>query len=139
MNEQTLVILKPDCMQKNLAGAVLDRFAQAGLKLIACKLMQLEEPLLRVHYDFLVEKPFFPEIVSYMTSAPVLVLILQGKEAIQKTRNLLGPTDSTLAPKGTIRGDFGKDKSQNIAHASDGPDTAKKEIHRFFKSEEIFD
>jgi nucleoside-diphosphate kinase len=139
MPEKTLVILKPDCMQKNLMGTVLDRFVETGLKLIACKMMPLGESLLRKHYDFLTDKPFFPDILSFMTECPVLILVLQGESAISVVRNLLGPTDSSLAPQGTIRGDFGQDKMRNIAHASDGEDAAQREIARFFKPGEVFD
>jgi nucleoside-diphosphate kinase len=138
MIEKTLVILKPDCMQKNLAGTVMERFTKAGLSLIACKMMHLQESLLREHYDFLMDKPFFKNIVSYMTECPVLVLILSGENAIAITRGLLGPTDSSQAPKGTIRGDFGRDKSRNIAHASDSQEAAVKEIARFFTKHEVF-
>jgi len=138
MKEKTLVILKPDCMQKNLAGIVLERFAKNGLSLAACKMIQLNENILREHYDFLTDKPFFPSILSYMQECPVLVLVLVGDNCISITRDLLGPTDSSIAPKGTIRGDFGLDKSRNIAHASDSTESAQKEIARFFKAEEIF-
>ena len=125
-------------MQKNIAGTVIQRFEQAGLTLAACKMMQLNEAILREHYDFLVDKPFFPSILEYMQEHPVLVLVLKGENAITTTRNLMGPTDSSIAPKGTIRGDFGKDKSRNVVHASDSQESAAKEIARFFKSEEIF-
>ncbi|MDR2769385.1 MAG: nucleoside-diphosphate kinase [Puniceicoccales bacterium] len=138
MIERTLVILKPDCMQKNLAGTVMERFAKAGLSLIACKMMHLQESLLREHYDFLIDKPFFSNIVSYMMEYPVLILVLCGENAIAVARGLLGPTDSSTAPKGTIRGDFGQDKSRNVAHASDSQEAAAKEIARFFTTDEIF-
>jgi nucleoside-diphosphate kinase len=139
MIEKTLVILKPDCMQKNLAGTVMERFTQEGLSLIACKMMRLQESLLQKHYDFLTDKPFFPNIVSYMMECPVLVLVLSGENAVAVARGLLGPTDSSIAPKGTIRGDFGQDKSRNVAHASDSQEAAVKEIARFFTTNEIFD
>lgn len=138
MIEKTLVILKPDCMEKNITGTVIQRFEQAGLTLAACKMMQLNEAILRDHYDFLADKPFFPSILEYMQECPVLVLVLKGENAIATTRNLMGPTDSSIAPKGTIRGDFGKDKSRNVVHASDSPASAEKEIARFFKTEEVF-
>lgn len=125
-------------MQKNIAGTVIQRFEQAGLTLAACKMIQLSEAILRDHYDFLTDKPFFPNILEYMQECPVLVLVLKGENAIANTRNLMGPTDSSIAPKGTIRGDFGKDKSRNVIHASDSPESASKEIARFFKAEEIF-
>lgn len=138
MEEKTLVLIKPDGMQKNISGTVLARFQKAGLRIVACKMIQLNEAILREHYDFLTEKPFFPEILSFMQEYPVLALILKGDNAIALTRELLGPTDSTIAPKGTIRGDFGENKSRNIAHASDSIESAAKEIARFFKPEEVF-
>ncbi|HCI56884.1 MAG TPA: nucleoside-diphosphate kinase [Opitutae bacterium] len=138
MEEKTLVLIKPDGMQKNISGTVLARFQKAGLRIVACKMIQLNEAILREHYDFLTEKPFFPEILSFMQECPVLALILKGDNAIALTRELLGPTDSTIAPKGTIRGDFGENKMRNIAHASDSIESAAKEIARFFKPEEVF-
>lgn len=125
-------------MQKNLVGAVVDRFERADLEIVACKMIQLTDSILRIHYDFLVDKPFFADIVEYMTSSPVMIIALSGTNAIAKARELLGPTDSKVAPKGTIRGDFGLDKSQNIAHASDSVESANKEISRFFSINEIF-
>lgn len=124
-------------MQQNLAGTIMERFAKAGLTLAACKMMQLNENILREHYDFLTDKPFFPSILAYMQECPVLVMVLKGENAISCVRSLLGPTDSSVAPKGTIRGDFGKDKSRNVVHASDSEASAHKEIARFFKTDEI--
>lgn len=136
--ERTFVIIKPDGMEKHLAGTILERFMKNGLELVACKMIQLDENILRQHYDFLADKPFFPDILKYMQECPVLLMVLKGTEAVAHVRQLLGPTDSSIAPKGTIRGDFGKDKSRNVAHASDSPESAQKEITRFFKVEEIF-
>ena len=101
-------------------------------------MLALTEAILRDHYDFLADKPFFPNILSYMQECPVLALVLEGEDAIATTRNLMGPTDSSIAPKGTIRGDFGVDKSRNVIHASDSEASAKKEIERFFTKEEVF-
>ncbi len=136
--EKTLIILKPDCMEKKLQGVVLDRFFKAGFDLVACKMMALSEPLLREHYAHLAHEPFFPGIAQFMSSRPVIVLILQGDQAINRVRDLLGPTDSTKAPKGTIRGDLGTDKQRNVCHASDSPESAAAEIRRFFKPEELY-
>ncbi|MDR1458022.1 MAG: nucleoside-diphosphate kinase [Puniceicoccales bacterium] len=138
MIENTLVILKPDCMEKKLSGTVIDRVQQAGLKIVACKMMGLHSELLRDHYSHLVNFSFFPEIVEFMSSSPVIILVLQGNDGIKKVRDLLGPTDSSQAPKGTIRGDFGQDKMRNIAHASDSAESAQKEIKRFFSEFELF-
>jgi nucleoside-diphosphate kinase len=135
---QTLIILKPDCMAKNLAGAVLDRFQKAGFAIVACKMMQLTSAVLREHYAHVADKPFFPEIESFMSSRPVIVLVLQGDQVIDRVRELLGPTDSQQAPKGTIRGDMGTDKMTNVCHASDSPESAAAEIKRFFQPGEVF-
>lgn len=130
--EQTLIILKPDCMKKRLYGVVLDRFAKAGLSIAACKIMQLNRDILREHYAHVANKPFYPEIEDFMLSERVMLLIMEGENAIQRTRDLLGPTNSKEAPKGTIRGDMGTDVMMNIAHASDSAEAAVKEIERFF-------
>lgn len=137
--ETTLIILKPDCMEKGLQGEVIRRFNEQKFEIIGCKMMALSEALLKEHYSHLTHLPFFPEIVAFMQSHPVMILALKGEGIIEKMRNLLGPTDSTIAPKGTIRGDFGTDKMRNIAHASDSEENAKKEIARFFKTGELFE
>lgn len=134
---RTVVILKPDCMLAGLQGEVLNRFLRSGLKIVACKMILLDEAILKVHYAHHATKPFFPGLVKYMTSTPVIVLVLECDDAIQKVRDLLGPTDPALAPKGTIRGDFGKNKTENLVHASDSPEAAKEEMARFFKKNEI--
>lgn len=136
--EKTLIILKPDCIERNLVGPVLTRFSENGFRVIACKMMQLSADLLKVHYAHLADKPFFPEIEKFMSSCPIMILVLEAPNAIIKMRDLLGPTDSTIAPKGTIRGDLGTSKMRNIAHASDSQEAAKEEIERFFKPEEVF-
>lgn len=136
--QRTLIILKPDCMEKNLAGSVLARFAEAGFHIVACKMMILSKDLLRSHYAHLVDKHFFPDIEEFMGSRPVMVMVVESKDAVAKMRDLLGPTDSTVAPKGTIRGDLGSNKMQNIAHASDSVEAAEAEIKCFFKPEEVF-
>jgi nucleoside-diphosphate kinase len=133
--ERSLIILKPDCMERRLAGQVISRFENAGLRIIACKIISLEDGILEEHYAHLTHLPFFPEIVEFMESAPVMAIILEGENAVDRVRNILGPTDSRQAPAGTIRGDFGHDKMRNIAHASDSKDSAIKEIERFFAKE----
>lgn len=136
--EKSLIILKPDCMKQNLAGAVMDRFAKAGFSIKGCKMMRLTEELLKDHYSHLADKPFFPEIVDFMSSSPVIVLILSGNCVIDKVRDILGATDPKEAAEGTIRAEMGTDKMRNIAHASDSQENAKLEIERFFKPAEIF-
>lgn len=136
--EKTFVILKPDCMNKKLWGKVLDRFAEQGFDVVGCKMMQLTPALLREHYAHVADKPFYPEIEEFMSSTPVIALVLQGDNVIEKVRELLGPTNSQNAPKGTIRGDFGDNMMVNVCHASDGPETAVAEIKRFFNANELF-
>lgn len=131
--ERTLIILKPDCMQRQLAGLVISRFENAGLCIANCKIMALGGDLLAEHYAHLVHLPFFPEIAQFMGSAPVMVIVLEGNNAVERVRNLLGPTDSQKAPAGTIRGDLGLDKMRNIAHASDSQEAAEREVARFFR------
>ena len=136
--QKTLIIFKPDCMDKKHVGAVLDRFEKAGFTVIGCKMIRLTPALLRDHYAHVADKPFYPEIEKFMSSRPVIVAALQGNDVVAKVRDLLGPTDSRKAPKGTIRGDFGTDMMVNVVHASDSEANGKTEIARFFKTEEIF-
>lgn len=130
--EKTLIILKPDCMEKKLAGEVIGRFERAGFEICDARMMRLTSDQLREHYAHVADKPFYPEIEAFMSSRPVLVLILEGENAIDRVRDLLGPTDSAAAPAGTIRGDLGTDKMVNVVHASDSPENAALEIERFF-------
>jgi nucleoside-diphosphate kinase len=135
--QKTLIIFKPDCMEKHHVGYVLDRFEKAGFAIAGCKLVRLTPALLREHYAHVADKPFYPEIERFMSSRPVIVMALQGDGVVQKVRELLGPTDSRKAAKGTIRGDFGTDVMKNVVHASDSEDNARLEIARFFKTDEI--
>ncbi len=130
--EETLIILKPDCMDKRIAGEVISRFEKAGFEIVASKIMQLDGPILREHYAHVADKPFFPEIEAFMGSRTVMPMILSGDNVIARVRDLLGPTNSKEAPKGTIRGDLGTDMMRNVAHASDSPETAAAEKARFF-------
>ncbi|MGN0884645.1 MAG: nucleoside-diphosphate kinase [Candidatus Spyradosoma sp.] len=140
MIQKTLIILKPDCMEKNLAGTVLARFEAAGLSLAACKMIRLDDALVRSHYAHLTEQPFFGFLSNWMKSRPVVVAVVRGENAIDKVREQLGPTKSADAPAGTIRGDFGDKEiiTYNVCHASDGEASAAAEIARFFKPEEVF-
>ncbi|MEX2382893.1 MAG: nucleoside-diphosphate kinase [Opitutales bacterium] len=137
--EKTLIILKPDCMEKGLAGLVIARFEKAGFGLCGCKMQSLTPPLLREHYAHVADKPFYPEIESFMSSRPVIVIVLTGEGVVDQVRELLGPTDSKAAPAGTIRGDLGTDMMRNVAHASDSAENAMQEINRFFSASEVFD
>ncbi len=136
--ETTVVLLKPDCIEKNLSGEVIKRFEALGLRIRGCKMLSATDALLKEHYSHLADKPFFPEIVSFMQSTPIIALALEGANSIVTVRDNLGPTDSAVAPKGTIRGDFGTDKMRNIAHASDSPEAATAEVARFFQDSELF-
>ena len=135
--DKTFIIFKPDCMANNLVGQVLTRFENAGLSLAAAKMIQRTPEKLREHYAHVADKPFFPDIEKFMGSRPVLVAILKGADAVAKVRELLGPTDSTKAPAGTIRGDFGETMMVNILHASDSDGNAQIEIDRFFAPSEV--
>lgn len=130
--EQTLILLKPDCIQRMLAGKVLDRFQSEGFVIRASKMVSLSKELLREHYAHLVTFDFYPPLEAFMLEAPVMALVLERENAVQHARTILGPTDSRKAEKGTIRGDFGTDNRRNIAHASDSPENARIEIERFF-------
>ena len=136
--EKTLIILKPDCLEKHHVGNVVDRFEKAGFSIVACKMVQLTPKILREHYSHVADKPFYPEIEKFMSSRPVIVVALQGQHVVSKVRDLLGPTDSRKAPKGTIRGDFGTEMMKNVVHASDSVANAKIELARFFEPGEIF-
>jgi nucleoside-diphosphate kinase len=136
--EKTLVILKPDAMERRLYGTVLLRFEKEGFDILGAKLMNLTPALLREHYAHVADKPFHPEIEAFMSSRPVLVVALAGENIISRVRELLGPTNSKVAPKGTIRGDFGTEMMRNVCHASDSPAAAEAEISRFFRSGEVF-
>ena len=137
-SETTLLLLKPDCIRKNLAGEVIRRLQAQGFRLRGCKMIQLNDDVLKEHYAHIASKPFFPEVASFMKSQPVIAIALAGDDVIAKVRDLLGPTDSKAAAKGTIRGDFGEDKRVNMVHASDSPEAAAVELKRFFKDGELF-
>ena len=125
----------PDCLDNKIAGKVITRFENNGYSLAASKMIQLDDALLKEHYSHVAHLPFFPEIAAFMSSRPVLALILEGEDVIQGVRDLLGPTDSTIAPAGTIRGDLGTDRMRNVVHASDSIESATAEIERFFGAE----
>lgn len=135
--ERTLSIVKPDAVAKGATGEILRRFEEAGLQIVAIKKLQLSEELARGFYAVHKDRPFFGDLVKFMTSGPVVISALEGEDAIAKNRELMGPTNSTEAPAGTIRGDFGTDIERNAAHGSDAPETAKIEISYFFNASEI--
>lgn len=137
--ETTLILFKPDAVEKNLTGKVLARFEEAGFTIRGIRMMQLDDAVLREHYAHIADKPFFPEIVAFMSRTPVIALALQGEDAISRVRDLLGPTNSKNAAPGTIRGDFGEDMMVNVCHASDSTEAAAAELRRFFREGEVFD
>lgn len=137
--DQTFIILKPSAIQRGLVGDVIKRFQNKGLRIAGIKMIQLDEEILRVHYAHLVDRPFFPWLLSSMLASPVIVMVLQGKDAVEVVRAMTGSTNGRKAAPGTIRGDYSLSGQENIVHASDSPENAEIEIARFFKPEEIFD
>ena len=137
--EQTLVLLKPSCIERALVGQVITRIQQRGIIISGLKMMQLDEKILREHYAHLVDRPFFPSLVASMTTTPVVVMAVKGVEAVSVVRAMTGVTNSRKAEPGTIRGDFGMSGQMNIVHASDSPENAVIEVARFFKPDEVFD
>ena len=137
--QTTLVLLKPDCVQRNLMGEVISRFERKGLTILGMKMLQLDDALINEHYGFLADKPFFPSIVEYMKSSPIVAMAIRGANAVPTIRKMSGATNPVEALPGTIRGDFALSIDGNIMHASDSEETANEELERFFKKEEIFE
>lgn len=135
--EQTLSIIKPDAVQKNVIGEIYSRFEKAGLKIAAAQFKQLSREEAEGFYAVHKERPFFNDLVSFMISGPVMVQVLEGENAILKNRELMGATNPKEADAGTIRADFAESIDANAVHGSDGPDTAKQEIAYFFKPEQV--
>lgn len=138
--EKSLILVKPDGLQRGLVGEIISRFERKGLKIIGLKMLSIEDATLEDHYDFLVDKPFFKDIKEYMQSSPIVAIALEGGEgSVSAIRILVGPRLGQEAPAGTIRGDFGLTGSNNIVHASDSVENGKIEVDRFFGSNELFD
>ena len=137
--ERTLILLKPDAVKGRFCGKVIDRFESAGFSIRGCKMISLTPAILREHYAHVAQKPFYPEIEKFMSSVPVIALVLEGDDIVARMRDMLGVTDSRKAAPGTLRATFGKDVMINVAHASDSKETAEKEVKRFFKADELFD
>ncbi len=137
--ERTLILLKPDAVEKKICGKVIARFEEAGLTIRGCKMIRLDPTILREHYAHIADKPFYPDVEAFMGSKPVIALVLEGNDVIAKIRDMLGVTDSKKAAPGTLRNEFGVDMMVNVAHASDGPEAADAEIRRFFSEDEIFE
>ena len=137
--ERTLIILKPDAVQRGVCGEILSRFEKKGLQVVGLKLMKISNQLAETHYEAHKAKPFYPGLVKFMTSSPVVVLALAGKDAITIARNMMGATFGSKAAPGTIRGDYGVSNSFNLIHGSDSPEAATRELGLFFKPEELND
>ncbi len=139
VREKTLVLVKPDAIQRGLIGDIFSRFERKGLKVVGCKMMSLDEALLREHYAHIAEKPFFPGVSKFMQKSPVIAICLEGLEVVKAVRLITGITKSREAEAGSIRGDFAMSVACNVIHTSDSLETAQKEVPRFFKSDEIHD
>ena len=139
MAQRTLIIVKPDGVQRGLVGEVLGRLERRGLKLVGLKLMAVDRSLAETHYAVHKEKPFFADLIEFITAAPVVCAVVEGPEAIAVVRALVGATKFTEAEPGSIRGDYALDLTMNLIHASDAPDTAQKEIDLFFQPAELLD
>jgi nucleoside-diphosphate kinase len=135
--ERTLIIFKPDAVQRGLCGEILTRFEKKGLQIVGLKLTQISRSLAETHYEAHKARPFYPGLVAFMTSSPVVIVALQGKDAIMIARNMMGATFGSKAAPGTIRGDYGVSNSYNLIHGSDSPEAATRELGLFFKSEEL--
>ena len=137
--ERTLVLVKPDGVQRGLIGEVMSRLERRGLKLVGMKLMQVDDALARQHYGEHVDRPFFPGLVAFITSAPIVAMAWEADNAVEAVRNTMGQTNPTSSPLGTIRGDLALDIGRNLVHGSDSPESAERELSLFFKAGELLD
>ncbi len=137
--QRTLVLLKPDCVQRRLMGTIISRFEDKGLNIVAMKMIRVTPEMSQKHYAEHVEKPFYPSLESFITSAPVLAMAIDGLEVISVIREMLGATSGLKAASGTIRGDFSSSRQMNLVHASDSPESALRELKLYFDSSELCD
>ena len=135
--QRTLILLKPDCVQRRLMGQVLSRFENKGLNIIAMKMLRVTPELAAEHYAEHVEKPFYPSLEAFITGAPVVAMVIEGRDAIRVVREMLGATSGLEAAAGTIRGDLSSSRQMNLVHASDGPEAAEREINLYFDADQI--
>ena len=135
--ERSLVLIKPDAMDRGLAGTIIGRLQSLGLKLVALKMLQMDKALAQEHYAIHRDKPFFDGLVNYISSAPIVAAVFEGEQAVEAIRKAMGPTDPSKAEEGTLRGDFGLDIERNTIHGSDSVETAESEIKLFFSEDEI--
>lgn len=137
--DKSLVLVKPDAMKRGLAGVIIGRLQEQGLKLVALKMLHMDKKLAEQHYAVHKDKPFFGELIEYITSTPIVAAVFEADGVVEKIRKIMGATDPAKAEPGTIRKDFGLDVQQNSTHASDSNETAEKEIRLFFKEGEVLD
>jgi nucleoside-diphosphate kinase len=137
--QRTLILLKPDCVQRRLVGTILTRFEHKGLRLVGLKLVQPERQLAEKHYAVHKGKPFYDSLLQFLTAGPVVAMVWEGREAVTVARTLMGPTDGVKAPPGTIRGDFALSVQNNLVHGSDSPENAAMEIGLWFGADELVD
>ena len=135
--ERTLVLLKPDCMQRRLAGRIISRFEEKGLNIVAMKMLRVTPALAKQHYAEHVAKPFYPGLEAFITASPIVALVVEGLEVIRVVREMLGATSGLKAAAGTIRGDYSSSRQMNLVHGSDGPESAQREIALYFKDNEL--
>jgi nucleoside-diphosphate kinase len=135
--ERSLVLIKPDAMQRGLAGMIISRLERRGLKVIAMKMLQMDKALAQRHYAVHKDKAFFNDLVEFITSSPIIAAVFEGERAIEAIRQAMGATDPVKAAPGSIRGDFGLDIQQNLVHGSDSPESAEREISLFFSPKEL--
>ncbi len=135
--ERTLVLIKPDAVQRGLTGEIISRLEKRGLKIVALKMLQMDEVLACRHYATHQGKPFFPGLVAFITSSPLIAAVFEGRKAVEAVRKTMGETDPIKASPGTIRGDFGLDMGHNLIHGSDSVESAAQEISLFFSEREI--
>ena len=137
VQERSLLLIKPDAIQRGLVGEIIARFEKKGFKLVGLKMLHMSKELSKEHYAHLVDKPFYPDLEKFVTTHPIVAVVVEGKEAVEVVRLIVGPTNASKAPGGTVRGDFSNSTSRNVIHASDSKETAEKEIKRFFKPHEL--
>ena len=137
--ERSLVLIKPDTIQRGLVGEIITRLERRGLKIVAMKMLQMDKTLAQRHYAIHRDKAFFNKLVDFITSSPIMAIVFQGKDAVEIIRRTMGETDPAKAKAGTIRGDFGLDIEHNLIHGSDSAENASKEINLFFSTKEILD
>ena len=136
--ERSLVLIKPDAMQRGIAGTIISRLEGQGLKPVALRMLHLDKALAERHYAVHAGKPFFEDLIGYITSTPIIAIVFEGEGTVEVIRKAMGATDPARAEPGTIRADFGSDIQHNVVHGSDSTETAEKEIELFFTEDEIF-